>query len=433
MSIDLADDRPPLRIATAGSVDDGKSTLIGRLLHDTKTIFEDQLNAVTKASRRYGDGSLNLALVTDGLRSEREQGITIDVAYRYVTTPRREFIIADTPGHAQYTRNMVTGASVSDVAIVLVDARHGAVEQTTRHVAIASLLGVGAIILAVNKMDLVGWDEETFLTVAKEVRAIAESVPGEVPVIALPVSALEGDNVVERSDKSPWYGGPSLLETLEEFEVRDREPAGARLAVQWTIVPPNGSTALDRRFAGRLGGGELRVGDQIEVLPSGTKAVVSGIERFGRDIEVAEAGWAIGVRLDRAVDAGRGSVLTSESSAVTPTLTTELTAEISWFIDRALEPGGSWLVKHHSTLVRATVIGVDHRLDTGTLAAIDAEALELNDIGRVRLTLSEPLVADRYVDQHEGGRFVLIDESTNETAGAGIIVATSATSQEVTP
>jgi sulfate adenylyltransferase subunit 1 len=266
-----------LRIATAGSVDDGKSTLIGRLLHDTKTVFEDQLAAVEKASRRYGDGERNLALLTDGLRAEREQGITIDVAHRYFATPRRSFIVADTPGHAQYTRNMVTGASTADVAIVLVDARHGVLEQTRRHAFIASLLGVKAIALAVNKMDLVEWDEGEFDSVVKDLAGYVEALPTPVPVVSFPISALHGDNVVALSDRSPWYAGVSLLDWLETFDDSARAEAPARLDVQ-RVIRPQGSDF--RGFAGRLAGGGLRVGDPVTVLPSGRSSTVSGIQRF---------------------------------------------------------------------------------------------------------------------------------------------------------
>jgi bifunctional enzyme CysN/CysC len=413
----MADDTTLLRIATAGSVDDGKSTLIGRLLHDTKTVFEDQLDAVARASTRYGDGTLNLALLTDGLRAEREQGITIDVAYRYFATPHRTFIVADTPGHTQYTRNMVTGASVSDVAVVLVDARKGLVEQSRRHAAIAALLGVSHIVLAVNKMDLVGWEEETFLVIAKEARELVESLPTPVPVTAVPVSALHGDNVVHRTDAAPWYEGPALLELLESLPVEADEHLGARLAVQWVI-----RSAPDyRASAGQLWGGSLAVGDEVMVLPSGQRSTVAGIQVGDVAVEVAHAGQPVAVQLAHDIDAGRGEVIVAASSLVAPTVTSEVDVDVCWMIDRPLTPGSRWTVKHLTKQVRAVVTSIDHRLDLTTLEHVDADALQLNDLGRVRLTLTAPIVADRYADQRVSGRLIIVDEATNTTAGAAML------------
>jgi sulfate adenylyltransferase large subunit len=403
-----------LRIATAGSVDDGKSTLIGRLLHDTKTVFEDQLAAVEKASRRYGDGERNLALLTDGLRAEREQGITIDVAHRYFATPRRSFIVADTPGHAQYTRNMVTGASTADVAIVLVDARHGVLEQTRRHAFIASLLGVKAIALAVNKMDLVEWDEGEFDSVAKDLAGYVEALPTPVPVHAFPISALHGDNVVEVSERSPWYAGPSLLEWLEVFDESVVIDSPARLDVQ-RVIRPHGTDF--RGFAGRLAGGSLRVGDTVTVLPSGRSSTVSGIQRFGRDITVANVGQAVTVSLADEIDVARGDVLVAGAE-----LSTELVSgHVCWMIDQPLREGSRYWFKHGTRVGRAVVDAVEYRHDLHTLEPVAADEIGLNDLAMVRLSLSEPIVASPYEVSREGGRLILVDEATNTTAGAVMI------------
>ncbi len=403
-----------LRIATAGSVDDGKSTLIGRLLHDTKTVFEDQLAAVEKASRRYGDGERNLALLTDGLRAEREQGITIDVAHRYFATPQRSFIVADTPGHAQYTRNMVTGASTADVAIVLVDARHGVLEQTRRHAFIASLLGVKAIALAVNKMDLVDWDEGEFDSVAKDLAGYVEALPTPCPVVAFPISALHGDNVVTLSSNTPWYEGPALLEWLETFDSTGLAEVPARLDVQ-RVIRPQGSDF--RGFAGRLAGGALRIGDPVTVLPSGRSSTVSSIQRFGREIPVAEAGQAITVSLADKVDVARGDVL-----VVGVALSTELVSgHVCWMIDQPLRQGSRYWFKHGTRVGRAVVDAVEYRHDLHTLEPVAADQIELNDLAMVRLSLSESIVASPYEISREGGRLILVDEATNTTAGAMMI------------
>jgi len=419
MTVALTPSTPQLRIATVGSVDDGKSTLIGRLLHDTKTIFEDQLAAVGRASKRYGDGELNLALLTDGLRAEREQGITIDVAYRYFATPRRSFVLADTPGHAQYTRNMVTGASVSDVAIVLVDARHGVVEQTRRHVAIATLLRVTHLVVAVNKMDLVEWKEEAFLQIADDVAALAATLDPAVTVHALPVSALLGDNVVDRSPNTPWYDGPALLGLLEDLDASPPSAVGARLRVQWVLRPHRGSDY--RGFAGRLDGGSLHVGDEVVVLPGGGRSRVVSINRGGDPVDVAVAGDAVAVELADRVDVGRGDVLVASHATVHPMVATTVDADVSWFIDRPLTVGSTWVAKHGTRHARATVVAIDHALDLDEMRTRGADALGLNGLGRVRLALSAPIVADRYQDHRDGGRLVLVDEATNVTAGALMI------------
>jgi sulfate adenylyltransferase large subunit len=403
-----------LRVATAGSVDDGKSTLIGRLLHDTKTVFEDQLAAVDKASRRYGDGERNLALLTDGLRAEREQGITIDVAHRYFATPTRSFIVADTPGHSQYTRNMVTGASTADVAIVLVDARHGVLEQTRRHAFIASLLGVKAVALAVNKMDLVDWDEGEFDSVAKDLAAYVDALPTPVPVFAVPISALHGDNVVSVSQHSPWYEGPALLEWLETFDASGRAESAARLDVQ-RVIRPQGSDF--RGLAGRLVGGRLAVGDSVTVMPSGAHSVVTGIQRFGRELALATAGQAITVSLVDNIDVARGDVLVVADSHSTESIS----GHVCWMIDQPMREGSRYWFKHGTRVGRAVVSAIEYRHDLHTLEPVAADQIALNDLAMVRLSLSEPIVATAYEVSREGGRLILVDEATNATAGAMMI------------
>ncbi len=417
--------RGTLRIATAGSVDDGKSTLIGRLLHDTKTVFEDQLSAVIKASRRYGDGETNLALLTDGLRAEREQGITIDVAHRYFATPYRSFIVADTPGHAQYTRNMVTGASTADVAIVLVDARHGVVEQTRRHAFIATLLGVQAIVLAVNKMDLIEWDEAEFTCIAKEVAEYVLALPTPVPVIAVPLSALLGDNVVDRSDKSPWYDGPALLQLLEEFDAEPTAHVGARLHVQRVIRPQGGEFADFRGYAGVVIGGALAVGDSVILQPAGIRSTVRALHRAGKPVDSAEPGHALVIELADKLDVARGDVLVAAGSDVAPVVGEVVEVDICWMIDQPLAAGSRYWFKHGSRTGRATITAIEYRHDLTTLDREPADQLKLNDLGRIRMLLSEPIVADRYVDNPDGGRIILIDESTNTTAGAAMVAAVS--------
>jgi sulfate adenylyltransferase large subunit len=409
-----------LRIATAGSVDDGKSTLIGRLLHDTKTVFEDQLAAVAKASRRYGDGETNLALLTDGLRAEREQGITIDVAHRYFATPRRSFIVADTPGHAQYTRNMVTGASTSDVAIVLVDARHGVLDQTRRHSLIASMIGVQAIVLAVNKMDLVEWSEARFHEITAEVRAFVGALAHPVPVTAIPISALLGDNVVEASSNTPWFDGATLLDFLEEFEIHPHVEVGARLHVQRVIRPQGGEHADFRGQAGVVSGGWFRKGDAVTVLPSGLTSTIRALYRWGDEVPEAGPGQAIVVQLDTNVDVARGDALVDDAP-VAPVVGDDVVVDICWMVERALTPGSRWWFKHGTRSGHATVTSIEHVLDPTTLGQHDTSELLLNDLGRVRLLLSEAIVADPYHVLPETGRLILIDPADHSTAAAGML------------
>ena len=403
-----------LRIATAGSVDDGKSTLIGRLLHDAKAILSDQLDDL------HGrDGSLDLSRLTDGLRAEREQGITIDVAYRYFATARRTFILADTPGHEQYTRNMVTGASTADLAIVLVDARSGVVEQTKRHAFIASLLGIPHLVVAVNKMDLVGYDEETFDRIVTDFTAFARRLD-VADVAFIPMSALHGDNVVDRSEAMAWYGGIPLLEHLETVEIAsDRNLDELRFPVQYVIR--DHATGY-RGYAGRLAGGVVRPGDEVLVLPSGQRTTVEAIDTY--DGELAEAFPPLGVTLRLAddLDVSRGDLICGVADR--PSLERELTADVCWMADAPLRPRGRYLIKHAAHTVPALVDELVDRVDVHTLDRRAAPAeLGLNDIGRVRLRTARPVAFDAYSRNRATGAFIVIDEATNETVGAGMIAA----------
>ena len=415
MSAIATESNTQVRIATIGSVDDGKSTLIGRLLHDSKGIFEDQLNAVSKASRRYGDGSFNLALLTDGLRAEREQGITIDVAYRYFATPKRSFVLADTPGHAQFTRNMVTGASVSDIAIVLVDARHGVVEQTRRHVSIAALLGVSHLVLAVNKMDLVDWAEESFDQIVTGVSEILHSLGSTVPMHSSPICATDGENVVDRGDKSPWYEGPSVLDFLETLDINVADTISGRLAVQWTLREHGGSDY--RGYAGRLEGGAVRVGDSVTIQPKGHTSVIAGLTRAGTPTDIAVPGDAIAIELADDLDVGRGDVIVVNGDSQ-PVATTRIAADVCWFSETDLRVGDKLFVRHASGEVLATVTAISHRLDLDTLQNVPTEHLVLNDVARIELSLASPLVVDLYSVNRAGGSAIAIDAVSNATVGA---------------
>jgi sulfate adenylyltransferase large subunit len=410
-----------LRLATAGSVDDGKSTLIGRLLLDAKAVLVDQLEHVEEASRRKGASEPDLALLTDGLRAEREQGITIDVAYRYFATPRRRFVLADTPGHVQYTRNMVTGASTADLAIILVDARHGVVEQTRRHASITSLLRVPHVVVAVNKMDLVEWSEESFDRIVRDFSAFRERLPGVADVRFLPISALHGDNVVSRSEAAPWYDGPPLLEYLETVELA-AEHAGAhdrplRFPVQ--LVLRDQATDF-RGYAGQIAGGALQPGDPVVVLPAGTPATVASVETVDGPLQDAPAPLSVTVRLNEDVDVSRGDLLATPDSA--PSVTRDIEADVCWMAETALRPGARLLMKHTTATVRAMVETVAARLDVETLRGVPApDGLALNDLGHVHLRTSRPLAVDAYTENRTTGAFVLIDEGTNDTVAAGMI------------
>jgi bifunctional enzyme CysN/CysC len=412
-----------LRVATAGSVDDGKSTLIGRLLYDTKSILEDQLAAVERDSQRRGLDEVNLALLTDGLRAEREQGITIDVAYRYFATPRRTFVLADTPGHVQYTRNMVTGASTADVALVLVDARKGVVEQSRRHASIAALLGIPHVVLAINKMDLVGWDEAVFDSIALEFSETASRL-GIADYAAIPLSALRGDNVVERSPAMPWYDGPALLEYLETLEVASsHDLEHLRLPVQYCILAAGegGGHHDERRYAGQVAGGVLRPGDEVDVLPGGLRTRVTGVYSQETWLEEAFPPQSVAVSLADDLDVGRGDMLVAVGGRP-PIVSQEVTATVCWMHERPLVAGNRYSLKHTTRSARAVVTAVLDRLDVTDLDRQPADALALNEIGRVSLKTTVPLVVDPYSVNRVTGRFILIDEATNATAGAGMLL-----------
>ena len=411
-----------LRFATAGSVDDGKSTLIGRLLLETKAIFEDQLESVERSSRDRGFDYTNLALLTDGLRAEREQGITIDVAYRYFATPRRKFIIADTPGHTQYTRNMVTGASTADLALVLVDARHGVVEQSRRHAVIASLLQVKHLVLCVNKMDLVDFDEARFDAICAEFTEFAAKLDID-DLTFIPMSALMGDNVTTKSENTPWYNGPTLLHHLEHVYIgSDRNLIDPRFPVQLVIRPMSHDHHDYRGYAGTVAGGTFRAGDEVCVLPSGFTTTIAAIDHAGTEIEVAYPPNAVTIRLAEQIDISRGDLLCRPNNQ--PTATQDIHAQICWFnAERSLEPDRIYAIKHTTRWARAKVTDLLYRLDVNTLSRDDTcTRLELNDIGRVKLRTTQPLFVDEYRRNRTTGSFILVDEGTMETVAAGMII-----------
>ena len=412
-----------LRLATAGSVDDGKSTLVGRLLYDSKSVLADQLESVERVSRDKGLGHVDLALLTDGLRAEREQGITIDVAYRYFATANRTFILADCPGHVQYTRNTVTGSSTADVLVLLVDVRKGVLEQTRRHLAVGQLLRVPTIIVAVNKIDLVDYDEDTYRRVASEVGAVAEEL-GVNELITLPVSALVGDNIVDRSDSTPWYDGPSLLELLETL------PAGAeaarlpfRLPVQLTLRPQE--AALDpkhreyRGYAGQISTGRVSVGDEVVVLPSGRRTTVAGIDGPRGELETAFAPMSVTLRLADEIDITKGDVIAAAEHAPAPV--DEIDAMVAWLAERPLRVGSRVLVKHGTATVQGLVRDLHGRLDLDALRPERTDVLELNDIGRVGIRLAAPIAPDDYTVSRRTGSFLVVDPQTGGTLAAGMV------------
>jgi sulfate adenylyltransferase large subunit len=436
-----------LRIATAGSVDDGKSTLIGRLLHDTKSILEDQLEHVAQTSERRGDGYLNLALLTDGLRAEREQGITIDVAYRYFQTGAaagvattatgngtatleappesgfrggRKFIIADTPGHEQYTRNMVTGASTADLSIVLVDARHGVSEQTRRHAFINSLLRTPHMVVAVNKMDLVDYSETVFNEIVADFTDWATRLQLS-DVIFIPISALKGDNVVERSDSMSWYQGSSLLYHLEHVVIAtDRDMDEVRFPVQWVVRPMNDEHHDYRGYAGQVAAGVIKPGSDVVVLPSGRKTKVKAIDTFDGEVGVAFPNMSVTVRLEDDIDISRGDMIVDADEA--PTVAREFEAMICWMSEAPMRPGGRYVIHHTTRSAKAIIDKLEYRVDVNSLDRdAGASELALNEIGRVHLRSSTPLVVDPYSRNRTTGSFILIDEATNDTVGAGMI------------
>ncbi len=412
-----------LRFATAGSVDDGKSTLIGRLLYDSKAIFEDQLEAVERTSRQMGDDYTNLALLTDGLRAEREQGITIDVAYRYFATPRRKFIIADTPGHIQYTRNMVTGASTADLAIVLVDARKGLVEQSRRHAFLVTLLRVPHLVVAVNKMDLVDYSQEVFEQIRDEFTQFATKL--DVPdLTVIPISALHGDNIVTRSPSTTWYDGPSLLHHLENVHVAsDRNLIDVRFPVQYVIRPQSTQYPDYRGYAGQVAGGVLKAGDEVVVLPSGFTTRIAAIETTDGPVDEAFPPMSVTIRLEDDLDISRGDMICRPHNAATQTQ--DVDAMVCWMSETPLQPRQKLAVKHTTRSARALVKDLQYRLDINTLHRDEAAArLELNDVGRVRLRTTAPLFLDEYRRNRNTGGFILIDEATNRTVGAGMVIGT---------
>ncbi len=413
-----------LRFATAGSVDDGKSTLIGRLLYDSKAIFEDQLAAIDRTSRQRGLEEVDLALLTDGLRAEREQGITIDVAYRYFATPKRKFIIADTPGHLQYTRNMVTGASTADLALVLVDARKGLLEQSRRHACIADLLGIRHLVVCVNKMDLVHWDQAAFDRIRDDFRGFATRLQA-TNVTVIPISALHGDNVVSQSDWMEWYDGPTVLEHLEEVEILPSDPfatGGARFPVQYVIRPNSDDHHDYRGYAGRVAGGVFRPGDDVVVLPSGLRTTVEAIDTLDGELDAAATGTSVVLRLTDHLDISRGDMICGAASP--PVASQDVQAIVCWFERRPLTNGARYAIKHTTRTARAVVRAVENRIDVNTLKTQEAfDGLAMNDIGLVTLRTTVPIVGEAYRDNRTVGSFILIDESTNATAGAGMIVA----------
>ena len=410
-----------LRFTTAGSVDDGKSTLIGRLLYESKAVFEDQLEAVKKASERSGDGEMNLALLTDGLKSEREQGITIDVAYRYFFTPNRKFIIADTPGHIQYTRNMVTGASTANAALVLVDARKGVQEQTRRHAFIASLLQIPHLVVCINKMDLVDYAEEVYQQIRQEFELFAAKLDVK-DIHFIPVSALKGDNIVNRSENMPWYQGSTLLYYLENVHIgSDENLIDPRFPVQYVIRPLTDAHHDYRGYAGRVASGIFRKGDEVLLLPSGFTTRIRRIDTYDGELEEAVPPMSVTLLLEDDFDLGRGDMIVREHNK--PEVTQDIEVMICWFSDRPLQPNGKYILKHTGSEVRCIIREVRYKLDINTLSRNQHDLnIGMNDIARVFLRTTRPLFTDSYRKNRTTGSLILIDEATNETAGAGMII-----------
>jgi sulfate adenylyltransferase subunit 1 len=410
-----------LRFTTAGSVDDGKSTLIGRLLYDSKSIFEDQIEAIERASKNKGMEEADLALLTDGLRAEREQGITIDVAYRYFATPRRKFIIADTPGHIQYTRNMVTGASTANLAIILVDARNGVVEQTLRHSYIASLLQIPHLVVCINKMDLVEYSEEIFINIQKQYLSFAPKLDVK-DIRFIPISALKGDNVVDRSSETPWYNGPTLLYLLENIYISgDYNHDDARFPVQFVIRPQTEEFHDYRGYAGRIDGGIFRVGDKVKILPSGFESVIKSIDAMNESLELAFAGQSVSMTIADDIDISRGDMIVKNNNV--PHQSQDIVAMISWFNERPLVVGGKYALRHTTKDIKCMIKEVRFKMDVNTLERnYDDKTVKMNDIARIYLRTTQPLFFDAYKKNRYTGSFILIDEVTNETVGAGMIM-----------
>ncbi len=410
-----------LRFTTAGSVDDGKSTLIGRLLYDSKSIFQDQYEAIEESSKRKGDEHVNLALLTDGLRAEREQGITIDVAYRYFATPKRKFIIADTPGHIQYTRNMVTGASTANLAIILVDARHGLVEQTCRHSFIASLLGIPHVAYCINKMDLVDYDQDTFEKIKDQIEGFASKLDVQ-DVRFIPISALYGDNVVNRSEKMGWYEGPTLLYHLENVHIgSDHNHIDCRFPVQYVIRPQSTEHHDYRGYAGRIAGGIFKPGDDVVVLPSGLGSKIKSIDTLNGPVDEAFAPMSVTLTLEDDIDISRGDMIVRENNQ--PESEQDVDIMVCWMNEKPLAERGKYAIMHTSNDARCMVKEVKYKVDINNLHRIeDDKVVKMNDIARVTLRTTKPLLYDRYSRNRATGSVILVDESTNETVGAGMII-----------
>jgi sulfate adenylyltransferase subunit 1 len=410
-----------LRFTTAGSVDDGKSTLIGRLLYDSKSIFEDQYESIKRTSEQRGEGYVNLALLTDGLRAEREQGITIDVAYRYFATPKRKFIIADTPGHIQYTRNMVTGASTANLAIVLVDARHGMVEQSRRHLFIASLLRMPHVVVCVNKMDLVDYSKERFESIREEFEDFSSKL--QIPDMHfIPISALEGDNVVTRSTKTNWYEGPTLMYLLENIHIgSDHNRIDCRFPIQYVIRPMSNEHHDYRGYAGRVAGGVFKVGDEVMVLPSGFTSKITGIDTFNGEIDEAFSPMSVTIRIADNIDISRGDMLVRSSNA--PKVSQDIEMMVCWMSRTPLKLNGKYAIKHTTRDARCIIKEIKYKVDINTLHRLeDDNVLGMNDIGRITVRTTVPFFYDSYRRNRITGSVIIIDEGTNETVGAGMII-----------
>ena len=410
-----------LRFTTAGSVDDGKSTLIGRLLYDSKNIFEDQIQAVEESSKKRGDDHINLALLTDGLKAEREQGITIDVAYRYFATPKRKFIIADTPGHIQYTRNMVTGASTANLAIILVDARKGIVEQTCRHAFIANLLRIQHVIVAINKMDLVDYDEAVYESIIESFKSFSSRLGNFIDVTFIPISALNGDNVVDRSDKMTWYSGSTLLYHLESVYIgSDRNHVQARFPVQWVIRPHSNEHHDFRGYAGRVAGGVFKPGDEVQILPSGFTSEIESIHTADGSMDEVFSPLSCSLLLKEDIDISRGDMIVKVNNP--PQRGQDIEAMLCWFSDKKMLMRGKYSLRHTTKEVKAIVSDLQYKININTLRKIeDDKEFGMNEIGRVSIRTSSPIYFDSYENNRTTGSFILVDDVTNETVAAGMI------------
>ena len=410
-----------LRFTTAGSVDDGKSTLIGRLLYDSKSIFEDQLEAIERVSEKKGNGTIDLALLTDGLRAEREQGITIDVAYRYFATPKRKFIVADTPGHIQYTRNMITGASTANLAIILIDARHGVVEQTKRHTFIASLLGIPHIVYCINKMDQVDYSQEVFEKTSSELRAFSSKLDTK-DIRFIPISALNGDHIVNRSEHMDWYEGSTLLHTLENIHIAgDENHIDCRFPVQYVIRPKSADFPDYRGYAGRVAGGIFKSGDEVMVLPSGFTSKIKSIDALGEQLQEAYAPMSVCITLEDEIDISRGDMIVRLNNA--PQAEQDIDLMICWMGNQPMLPNGKYALKHTSKDARCLIKEINYKVDINTLHRNESDKLiGMNDIARIKIRTTSPLFIDRYNRNRRTGSLILIDESTNNTVGAGIVI-----------